>query len=388
MHTFQCTRRSCRTCFGPNFYWHDHKKINTATVADITRTGVLFVSQKRCFTERYLKVFGNIHFRCFASSKGCAWSIRDAYRVSAEGEEKQYGKDFLTHYDEVHTQALMYYYAVKELEEVDLHKTIVIGDEISAQALAAYDRHLHQNVYPPADRSSIKEVVGDGHMKVAGRCPGASGKHSGRPAKSMKRTMKTTKCMMDRTSMKATMKVKKVMKQKRDRRSNGWFMLCDPRTQRVLCVTQMLSPECNATVKTALMKVLPIYYKCDTFVYDRNCSFAPKAQYDPNFQQLDYYPVEPWHGLTHKKGCKWCTRNVPSYKRRLKGVNCSVCEQTYAWFRHYARVLNEMRYRRHAFLVLYYVRRHNKCLAEGEADYLNEFAPSVPHARRKRSYAC
>ena len=173
-----------------------------------------------------------------------------------------------------------------------------------------------------------------------------------------------------------------------DPRANGRFMLCHPRMQRVVCVSHMLKPERNAIVTAALEKVLPFYPKCDTFVYDRNCSYAPNQRKRETLQQLKHFPLEAWHGTKHKAGCKYCTRNVPAYKRRHRGINCSICESTYAWFRNYARVLNEMGFRRHAFLVFYYVRRRNDNLSAGDVQYLNAFAPKLSHKRMCKPYRC
>ena len=76
------------------------------------------------------------------------------------------------------------------------------------------------------------------------------------------------------------------------------------------------------------------------------------------------------------------------YMRRHPGINCSICESTYAWFRNYARVLNEMGFRRHAFLVFSYVRRRNDNLSAGDVEYLNAFAPKFSHKRLSKPYRC
>ena len=365
--TAQCTRRTCRTRIGPNFYWSKHKKINFASMADIVKQGVLFISSKRCFSLSYLKLYANLHFRCYVSSAGVAW-------CSLAGADAP--EDIPSHFREMHADALMYYLAIKEFEEIDRHKSIVVGDEISDVTLKKYDTHLHTQVYPPADRTSVTVLVGDGHMKVAGRCPGATGRYTGRPRKTTKNGMKVGKGKKNSGE-----------KSPHNKKSNGWFMLCDPKSQRVLCVQQMVSPENNLLTTAAIEKVLSLYKAVDTFVLDRNCQYAPSASKLEGLSQIKYWPVEPWHGLKHTSKCRYCTKNVPSYKRRLKGVNCSICEQTFAWFRGYARTLNEMRHRRHVFLALHYTRRHNENIHMGRVDYLNKFSVAKKNLK-SRSYEC
>ena len=76
----------------------------------------------------------------------------------------------------------MYYLALREFEPLGLQKKIVIGDEISEEALAAYDTHLHEKVFPPIQLESVKELVGDGHQKVMCKCPnGSTTARAGRP---------------------------------------------------------------------------------------------------------------------------------------------------------------------------------------------------------------
>ena len=75
--------------------------------------------------------------------------------------------------------------------------------------------------------------------------------------------------------------------------------------------------------------------------------------------------------------------------RRIKKLNTSVCEQTFSWFRGYAKMLNEMQPLRHRFLVLYFCKLHNENVDAGTAaEYLNEYTPFKPAKKSKRSYPC
>jgi hypothetical protein len=370
----QCAKRNCRSRHLPNYCWKANKKINTASVKDIEKQGVLFVSNKRCFTVDYLKLMGALQFRGYLTNDAVEWSMR---KVFDQTTQVTYGNDFLTYgnYSALHADASMYWMALQEFEEVRLHKEIEIGKEVSEEALDALDKHLHENVFPPKDPDSVKILVGDGHQKIIAKC-GSMGtsKRSGRPKKG-----KTMKSMQK-------LKTKKIF----NNRTNGWFKLLDPKSSRIVSTVQQFQPERNQIVTDGLTKVLPIYKNCNTFVYDRNCGFAPSAKKDPKLGQIVNYPVEPWHGNKHTKKCKYSLRNNRSYRKLLKGVNCSICEQTFAWFRNYARSLNEMRLLRHKLTVLHYCRLHNENVDKGDIGYLN--APAAMKRRTKKlhkgSYAC
>ena len=69
---------------------------------------------------------------------------------------------------------------------MDLHKEIIIGEELTPDSLRAYDEHLHDKVFPPSKhrRAQVNEIVGDGHVKVhVKRACGEPPKHKGRPRK-------------------------------------------------------------------------------------------------------------------------------------------------------------------------------------------------------------
>ena len=70
-------------------------------------------------------------------------------------------------------------------------------------------------------------------------------------------------------------------------------------------------------------------------------------------------------------------------QKRLKGLNTSICEQTFSWFKNYGAMANEMRANRHKFLMLHFAVKHNEALEFGQAVYLR------PHAKkRSQPYAC
>ncbi len=46
--------------------------------------------------------------------------------------------------------------------------------------MAAYSKYARENLYPPADATAIKDMVGDGHAKVVMKCVGKP-ERAGRP---------------------------------------------------------------------------------------------------------------------------------------------------------------------------------------------------------------
>ena len=139
-------------------------------------------------------------------------------------------------------------------------------------------------------------------------------------------------------------------------------MIVDPKNLQVLSVSCMSKPENNEVVKDSLLKILPMYKKVNCFVLDRNCAFMPQALEVKEFKQVKYWTIDCFHATGHKKTCKCNPLYVPRLAKRLKHVNTSAAEQVFAWFRNYARVLNESSPLRHAFKVLYYCKMHNQAI--------------------------
>ena len=87
------------------------------------------------------------------------------------------------------------------------------------------------------------------------------------------------------------------------------------------------------------------------------------------------------------KACAYSPYNVTRLMRRLRGVNSSIAEQTFSWFRGYARVFQDMRPARQHLFVLFYCTQHNDLLDQGNRDHLPHLVPGSVH-KRPASYAC
>ena len=59
----RCCRRACRTWRGFNYRIVNSKKVNFAEPSALDDESVLFISNNRCFTVRYLKYHANLMFR-------------------------------------------------------------------------------------------------------------------------------------------------------------------------------------------------------------------------------------------------------------------------------------------------------------------------------------
>ena len=94
-----------------------------------------------------------------------------------------------------------------------------------------------------------------------------------------------------------------ISKKKADGKSigHGWFMLVAPRDGRIVGVSCVMKPENSDIARTTLSKVLPKYKNVDTFIFDRQCSFAPSTQDLPEFKQVKYWSVDKILGTFHSR---------------------------------------------------------------------------------------
>ena len=146
-------------------------------------------------------------------------------------------------------------------------------------------------------------------------------------------------------------------------------MVCTPSGRIVACTT-MENPENNEVVTSAFKQAVLTHSKANCIVYDRACSWSKSAQTDPAFKKIKHFSVDKWHGHRHTSKCKHSPKNSLALRRRLSKVNTSVCEQTFSWFRGYARPLNELMPNRNRLLVLIYAKMHNEMVADGSLQHL------------------
>jgi hypothetical protein len=327
-------------------------KVNSVNLSDIE---VVFVNSKTGFCKKYLKYSESLQFRGYLSAGAIAYAGAD---VLFPGDCAH------AHWRESCQDARFLVLAMQELEQLDgdhLH-SIAIGDEISSAALKQYDAHLHASVFPPPDPRTVKEAAGEGHEKV---------KVSAEDLLPMKRSGAPSKKLTHPKPY-----------------NNGWFLITSPSDGRVLGVTQQIEPEENKVVLELLNKISGTFSLCDTFICDRCSKVHPEVIRDGLLPGIKFWAVDHFHSQGHNKSCKNSPLNVPRLKRRLQGVNISVAEQVFSWFRRYSRVFNEMRSVRHRFLVLYYCVLHNEMVSRESLTHLNAYTTTRSRAQHSGSYAC
>ena len=91
-----------------------------------------------------------------------------------------------------------------------------------------YNEYLHKYIFPPRKKSSIIELVGNGHTKVHLKCRHGY-TYQGRPRKDGKEKPY----------------------------GHGWFMFVNPKNLCIVSVAPMHKPE--NTVEISLLKVLPTF---------------------------------------------------------------------------------------------------------------------------------
>ena len=372
----QCTARNCRATYGYNFRWEEGKKINVLSIKDFA-DGMLFVNAKKGFSLQYLQYHEELVFRGHLSTR----AIEHAYNEVFGDEEDQ----VVTAFRKLHQTAMFYHLALQEFEVLGLHMTLVLDDEVTDKALDIYSAYCHATLFPPSSRSKVKCLVGDGHLALRARCEDGPCKRAGRPRKNT---------------------------QPIGKHSNGWFMCCDPTSGRIVSLMVMHEPECNEYVTKSLESILWLYPKCTCFVYDRACSFVKSARTNEAFEQIQDYIVDWFHAYGHAKDCACNPRTLTQSKqlslsyvgvsslgniqlksghrkrlgRIIQGVNTSICEQVFAWFRHFSTNFNELRGNRHRFIILYMAKRHNQAIENNTAVYLRPIAH--PASVRSTPYGC
>ena len=72
-------------------------------------------------------------------------------------------------------------------------------------------------------------------------------------------------------------------------------------------------------------------------------------------------------------------------EKLIKGINTSICEQVFSWFRNFTTNFNELRGNRHKFVMLYTAKKHNKAITSKSASYLR---PVIKKSHTSKSYGC
>ena len=111
--------------------------------------------------------------------------------------------------------------------------------------------------------SSVTELVADGHVKAHVKCENVV-RHAGKP--------------------RGSGKIKP--------HSHGWFMIVNPKDQRILWAKAMDKPEGNGILEEAVTDILPHYRKAGGLVIDRACSFLRRMQQLRALKRIKFLSVD------------------------------------------------------------------------------------------------
>ena len=266
-----CTSRNCRTSYGHNYKWENGKKINTIGIQQLGNS-VLFVNSKKAFTLNFLKYHEELMFRGHVS----ALAVEHAY-FATHSPHMSSENDIIVDFRKLYHTGLFYYLALKEFQPLDRHLSIVIDDEVPDNTIELYDAYCHGTLFPPMNKQKVKIVVGDGNMRLNMLCQEGPKRRTGRPR-------------AGRASV--------------GKHANGWFMVCDPSTGKILGLRVMKEPENTQHVLQMLDAVVWLYPKLNTFVYDRACSIVRAAHEEDSLGQIEHYIVDWFHAYRHNSKCK------------------------------------------------------------------------------------
>ena len=104
------------------------------------------------------------------------------------------------------------------------------------------------------------------------------------------------------------------------------------------------------------------------------CGLSPGAAKDKSFNRIKTWCVDRFHAGGHSDNCPCAPLVHRRLERRLEGVNTSVAEQTFSWFRSYASIFSTMSPVVHRFMVLIFAHRRNNLIRTRAATHLNEFS--------------
>ena len=152
-------------------------------------------------------------------------------------------------------------------------------------------------------------------------------------------------------------------------------MAVHPGTQRILAVSCLKKPRGNDVVDDVLTHALPKHKNMNGVIIDRVCSFLPRAKSQAKFRQTNHWSVDFFHAHGHNASCPCNLHHIPRLARCFKGISTSAAEQVFAWFRNYARVLNETTAMRHSFKVLYFCKLQNTAMQKDGSFLLVRVSP-------------
>ena len=347
----RCNNRDCGSV-----YWHNYRYVQGRKLycEEIGSCDVVFVNSNVGFDTEFIQYIQKLHFNGFLSFSALA---------------KSHAAIFMSpktwHFRKLLSDAFFLVHAVREYGAIGIDVgSIVIGYETTKEHNKQFSAHCLRTACDGRRLQSVTAVVADGNAKILTKC---------------------SKGVAPPIRAGAPRKGRNGKKMKPKPYWNGWFFYICPKSSVILHAVPMYGPENNEIVLNGLEDVLDRYPYVNCFIYDRACKILKDAKARRrSLWKVKTYATDKFHGIGHKSSCPVNPYSLPRVMRRLQGVNTVVAEQTFAWFRGYARSMNELRAERHQFLVPLYAMEHNKLLAIGDKTHLN---PRIKSGNR-RSLPC
>ncbi|CAE7706700.1 unnamed protein product [Symbiodinium sp. CCMP2592] len=355
--TKKCSNRNCATLHHYNYRWVDGNKINSSHASDLE---FVFVNPKTVFTRSFLDYHGMLQFRGHISVHAINFAQKEVMWKD-ENEHARWRLEYST------AQLYLNVLQVGELMWCDLSDqdtdkkllSICLEKPLADNFVQEYHKWFQSNEITVKESKSMYELVIDGHEKVSSRCSTITPAHGGRPRK-------------DGT-------VKK--------RTNGWFMAIHPESGLIVGVQEMIHPENNDLAVRMLEDAAEILPVLDCIIYDRMCCALQAVRRSDMLRDIKYFCVDKFHAHGHGTTCPCSPLVHKKLDKRLREVNTSVAEQTFAWFRNYARTFNTMSPQTHFFYVLFCVQKHNELIRKNSVSHLSPFS-SGRKRRRSQPYSC
>ena len=362
----RCTRRSCYVRHSYNYVQTGHCKLNTLHP---DQADYILVTTQTGFAKQFLHYHDLLHFRGYLSMSALAW---------AQQEIKLHGEHTQASWLQSYASARLLYNAMVEFaqvwqalpEEQLLRKLRGINVEtpLSPSLMKEYRLWFLRSVLSTRKKKTVTAICMDGHEKIAVKCSGIPPSRGGRPRNEGK--------------------VRPF--------NNGWFMVCSPQTGLILSVMEMIEPEDNQLALSAVQELKEHYPNLNLVIYDRACKVMKAGRKTAGLESIKHWAVDKFHAKGHVDDCPCHPENIRALKRQLKGLNTSLSEQIFSWFRGYANTFNAMSPLTHHFYVILYSRRHNDLVRQNDTSHLNSYAAPKKVAQNKklmkrpasRPYAC
>eukprot|EP00434_Breviolum_minutum_P023631 symbB.v1.2.020845.t1/scaffold1711.1/size185425/8 len=134
-----------------------------------------------------------------------------------------------------------------------------------------------------------------------------------------------------------------------------------------------------------LEKIVELYPNVNAVIYDRACSCMSAGQKMSSLHGIKVRAVDRFHSKGHVANCPCHTTVIPRLRKRMKGINTSIAEQSCAWFRGYAHTFNSVGPAMQRFYLLAYGRRHNSVVSCKDLRHLNQYSTEKKLRKATRS---